>query len=151
MADQASPKLPGSRYTIGRRMYSAVVASGRFLYYEITSTRERECASDQPDVEIIYRNIHLPSGHDNCCYNRCMWSLLLASSHLSSIYCDAGGVVYSRNALGQWSSNSCLPQQPHELCSNKIIYRLNGKSNVPRPQRHRIVDAALGRDVLVVV
>ena len=63
---------------------------------------------------------------------------------------EAGRGVYSRNALGQLSSHSRLPQQC-QLCSNRIHYSFNGESNVPLPQRHQIVDPELGRDALTVV
>ena len=58
-------------------------------------------------------------------------------------------VVYIRNALDQWSSHSCIPQQ-RQLCSKNIDYSLNGELNVPFPQRHQIVDVVPGRETVVV-
>ena len=68
----------------------------------------------------------------------------------SRLYHQAGEVIYSGNALGQWSSHSRIPRR-HQLWSNKVDYSLNGKANVRLPLRQQIVDVVAGGENLVAV
>ena len=68
----------------------------------------------------------------------------------SRLYHQTGEVVYSGNALGQWTSHSRMPRR-HQLRSNKVEYSLNGEVNARLPLRHQIADGVVGRENLVVV
>ena len=74
----------------------------------------------------------------------------LTTPTTSREYHQAGEVIYSRNALGQWSSHSCISRQCW-LQSYNVDYSLNKEVNVPLPQRHQIVDTVSGGGTLVEV
>ena len=117
MADQPSPKLPTCRYTLGRRMASAIAMNEGFSHCGTLSTRKGD--TDQPSMEIISRNFHIPSGHNNRRYNYCSWSLLhnsrLLSHTLLSITISMAATKTQHHQSSQNIVHSNYGYQQHQL------------------------------------